>query len=273
MASQPVEELEQQETGAEPSAAESQQTPERDWEAEAKELGWKPKGEFSRGDKNWVDAETFVKRGEELLPLVRAENSRMQRRINELEKTIAKVGEFATKSEQRGYERALAELVAKQEAAVESGDLAAFRRIDAEIKDAEAEIAAAKVRFSEEEAAEALVEWQRENPWYASNPALRNYADLVAKKNAEKAANMPPAEFFEFIRETVASRFPEEIEAKTASRARPKPVNPVEAPRGQGAQRGRGWSDLPPEAQRQADQFIRMGALKSRDDYVKNYPW
>ena len=40
------------------------ETGERDWEADARAMGWSPKAEF-KGDKtHWIDAKSFVERGE-----------------------------------------------------------------------------------------------------------------------------------------------------------------------------------------------------------------
>lgn len=63
-------------------------------EEKAKAQGWKPKEEFQGEEKNFVDAETYVKRGEEVLPFVKATNRRLtetveqqNNRIQELERT------------------------------------------------------------------------------------------------------------------------------------------------------------------------------------------
>jgi len=47
-------------------------------EVEAKQLGWVPKERFRGDPDHWTDAESFVKKGREMMPLLRAHNTRLQ---------------------------------------------------------------------------------------------------------------------------------------------------------------------------------------------------
>src|SRR2546421_12509972 len=58
-------------------------------EVKAKELGWAPKEEFRGNPEKWVDAETFLKRGEEILPLVKAQNRKLQNEVTALQRENA----------------------------------------------------------------------------------------------------------------------------------------------------------------------------------------
>jgi hypothetical protein len=51
----------------------------RDFDAEAREHGWRPKDEFPGDAAKWVDAETFMKRADEVMPLLKAQNARLKR--------------------------------------------------------------------------------------------------------------------------------------------------------------------------------------------------
>ena len=50
-------------------------------EDKAKELGWVPKDQWRGPEEKWTDAETFVTRGEEILPIVRSNNRKLQEDI------------------------------------------------------------------------------------------------------------------------------------------------------------------------------------------------
>lgn len=59
-------------------------------EVEARTLGWVPQEEFRGDTAQWVDAETFVKRGQEILPIVRGNNKRLVAEVNGLKELMAK---------------------------------------------------------------------------------------------------------------------------------------------------------------------------------------
>ena len=63
-------------TGA-PPAPEQQ-----DFDSEARAQGWVSQEEFRGNEKDWVDAETFVKRGREILPILRKNNEHLLRDLN-----------------------------------------------------------------------------------------------------------------------------------------------------------------------------------------------
>ena len=106
--------------------------PSEDFEGEARAQGWVPQEEFRGRENDWVDAETFVKRGREILPIVRKNNEKLLKELKEAKaaaeeaKTVAK--EFQ-KFQKEQYERKakelegqLAALRAQRREAISSGD-------------------------------------------------------------------------------------------------------------------------------------------------------
>src|SRR2546425_12464119 len=88
---------------------------------EARTDGWKPKEQFHGPEDQWVDAETFVKRGREINPILRKNNERLQREIADLRQkldgtttSLQRVQEYHAKLETRAYERALKDLKAQK---------------------------------------------------------------------------------------------------------------------------------------------------------------
>jgi hypothetical protein len=57
-------------------------------EVQARELGWSPKEEFKGDPERWIDAETFVKRGEELMPILKANNRKLLGEVMSLKEAV-----------------------------------------------------------------------------------------------------------------------------------------------------------------------------------------
>lgn len=78
-----------------------------DFEKQAKEMGWVPQDQWKGDPEKWTDAETFVERGEHVLPILRANNRRLQ---NDLLTRDEKIGTLqqqldATKAIVQGLEK------------------------------------------------------------------------------------------------------------------------------------------------------------------------
>src|ERR1041385_4163074 len=91
-----------------------------DFEVEAKKMGWTPLEEFKGDPKHHLDAETFYNRSIEFMPIAKATIRKLTQRIDSMERAAKQSAEFFSKAEQRAYERALADIRAEQEAAVEA---------------------------------------------------------------------------------------------------------------------------------------------------------
>jgi len=71
-----------------------------DVERRASEMGWSPKDKW-RGDPNrWIDADAFVKRGEEVLPILQAHSRKSDAKIQQLENQLQKTAALLTASQE-----------------------------------------------------------------------------------------------------------------------------------------------------------------------------
>lgn len=61
--------------------AESAAGPSQEIVSRAKEMGWCPKEEWRGNPEHWVDADTFVEKGETLMPLLKANNRRLSQEL------------------------------------------------------------------------------------------------------------------------------------------------------------------------------------------------
>src|SRR3990167_3752736 len=59
-------------------------------ETQARDMGWRPKEEFKGSEDKWVDAKTFIDRGEHVLPIVKATANRLR---EDLVATNTRLGE------------------------------------------------------------------------------------------------------------------------------------------------------------------------------------
>lgn len=242
----------------------------RDYEAEAREHGWTGQDEFKGDPSRWIDAETFVKRADEVMPLLKKQNDTLKREMADLKKSVAKASEHFSKSEEAAYQRALKEITAKMNNAVEAGDHAAADKAVEERLKLDRDVVAGAPVADELTVKEALIDFRDANPWYDEGGVARDYADVMAEKHKAKTADMPPAEFFAFIAGKVKERYPD-LEKPKAERKRPGMM--VEGGGQRQVARGRSFADLPPQAQQMADKWIKSGLIKDRAAYVQSYQW
>lgn len=272
--------LAEQHDEPQPDAADA--ATERDFHAEAIESGWVPLEQFKGDPANHIDAEAFVKRADEIMPLLKAKLKRRDREFDELRKSLKKATAFFSDAEQRGYARAMAEITAKKEAAVADGDLAAFRAAEVEATALAKEVQKPAQPDIQEAATEAWNDWREANSWYdkgalasatEAQSDARVYADQMTERHLAKTKDMPPDEFFAMIGDLVEKKYGAQLKAPVARLRTPAAV---EAPtrRGNGTA-GRGWNDLPdPIAARAlADRWVKSGILKTADDYLKGFDW
>lgn len=244
------------------------QTQVRDYEAEAREMGWTGKDEFKGDEARWVDAETFVKRGEEMMPILKAQNKKLRAEMAEMRRDLKKASQFFENAEKRGYERALADIEKRHEEAVEVGDTAAAKRAVDDMRKLEKDFAVkAEDASAEPDPAtlrRELDTWVADNDWYVLDEKKRAYADMQANVMG-LAKDWPGGQkaWLDELGKRVERRFAE---------TKPVPVS-TGGNRSAPGSGGRTFADLPPEAKKLADKWVKSGIIKSRDDYVKSYQW
>lgn len=275
-------------SGAEPQIqadgdAEPQSQP-RDYESEARQLGWRPLEEFKGDPSKHVDEETFVRRADEIMPLLKKKDQAQRREIDDLKKQVKRL----TRAEQNAYESALADLRNQQREAVQTGDIREFDRISERIDKVSEDIKADVDDLpGGEDPREVFDTFRESHTWYdkaelgsASEIEVngRLYADRLAQKWAAQGMDktMKPSEFFAKVAEAVEDKYP-----LLRSRAsRPKPVSDVAGPtRIGGGSKTKTGANLPPDAKAQATRFYNQGVIKGAslsealDKYAKNYDW
>lgn len=251
-------------------------------EVKARRLGWVPKEEFRGDPDKHRSAEDFLERGTTILPILQKDNERLHSRLNEMETTLRETREaskelleFTSKSEQRAYERAKADIEARIEEGAASADPTVVRQgmRDLDALNKEQVKPAPKVDAKPAVAGDPIIQdWIGKNEWFTKSPVLGSFAtetfgDLErAKPGASKAELLAETE-----RKT-REKFPEKFGINPMRDG----ASSVATPSGQAAQRKPGkktYDDLPADAKAACTKFMRTIPGYTREKYVADYEW
>lgn len=175
-------------------------------EAEARRGGWRPKEQFTGDPNAWVDAQTFVKRGREILPHVqrhsarleqenatlRTQQQRQQQELEELRGQVSGLSAFRADMDKRERDRIRAEVIEEIKTARTAGDVDAEARAIAKLSPAPpleptrpatsnpgtgggaSPPAREPARIPQE-----MTDWVANNPWYSQDPVLSQAMNIV----------------------------------------------------------------------------------------------
>lgn len=238
--------------------------------------GWVPKEEF-RGDlEKWVDADVFVKRADEILPIAKSMNRKLEtelisakQKIENMEKTVKAVIQAHKKSAQGGYERNLSQIKMEQRKAVETGDTATWELLEAEKEKLQKPDEIPEETTKSVTADPAVIQWKKDNSWYDTDPELGTYADSVSNFISVRTPGLAPDVFLQKVKDEVKKRFPDKF-------LNPNRKNPPSVDRtdfgGDGGDKGgkKTFSDLPADAKKICDELVAQKVL-TREKYIKTY--
>lgn len=231
------------------------------FEQEASAEGWKPKEQWGGNPDEWVDAETFVKRGREINPILRRNNERLQREISAVRRELQEAGasiknlqEYNAKLEEKAYERAMKTLRAEKKAALAAGDHEQAAELEEELDELREKKPAVQAQAPQAtpKVDPILTAWMEENSsWFNDqNPEMVDYANAVGirlRRNDPQAVRYQGQAFLDTIKEEVKKMFPDKF-------GRSKGPNIVEgggmpANGSAGGGKGKKIADLPREDQ------------------------
>jgi hypothetical protein len=239
-------------------------------ETRAKEMGWVPESEF-KGDKaKWVDAAIFVKRGDEFVPFLKANNRKLEAdnkvlkgEITEVKQLLRDITAGQAKREKAAYEQAKSDLEAKRDDAIEKGDKAEVKKLDKEIDGLEKP---QPVKEAKQESDPVTDAWVKDNPWFLkSEEEVRDYVIRRHGKNLNKGMSI--SDSLAEVKTETEKRFPELFDNPSRSR----PSNVEGGGNGRGGGDPKGWDALPDEAKEIGRKLVKNGTYKSNGDYAKAY--
>ena len=240
-------------------------------EDRAKDMGWRPLEEFKGDESRFVDAETFVKTGEEVLPIVKANArkaeealAKAQAEIAEMKDSFREFKKYHSQTEQRALNQARKELEREMSEAVEAKDHKAVREIAADMaalsKDVQTDDQGQPYQTPDH--AKTLNAWKGENPWFGSDNVMTAAANAVA--NELEQSGVKGAEQLAEVAKRMRAEFPHKFE--NANRKAPAAVEGSTPTR----KAGKTWADLPPEARTTADKWVKQGLL-TKEQYLKDF--
>lgn len=268
----------------------------RDYEQEASGMGWVPQEEWKGNPDQWRPAEDFVKRGEEILPIVNKHNKELKQELATLKDDVAMIAKVTKQqvvdAEQAGYDKAKAEYEGRLEAlqkqkfdAVQEGDLEAFQKAEGDI----ANLNQPEPPKKDEPAAQPQVnpvfeDWSKQNTWYIPDPAnpgdggdqdLTAFAEGFGRQiAAQHDLNSPEGmeKFYTAIGEKVKATFPQKFE--NPNRNEPGMTQPGSTGPSR-KQKKTTWADLPDSAKqafgRQEQMMKNKGFEFTKEQYLKIY--
>lgn len=247
----------------------------------AKELGWIPPERYKGPAEKFVDAEEFVRKGEEILPIIKSRNARLETSVRALEaklkeqedllrknaETMEALEEFHTAETKRKIEEVRKQLKQKIAESSKEGDHEALAEytdqlteLNGKVKDAEKrteEEAAAKKGKTEEEPPQlspVFQEWASKNPWYGSDARKTAYANSIAVAWRQQGDRSPEGEFLRKVSEEIEEMFPAQARTEKTTSGR----------RSGGGGGAKSYAALPADAKAACEEFTQRLVGKGR---------
>jgi hypothetical protein len=261
-------------------------TPE--YESEARAQGWVSQEEYRGNERDWVDAETFVKRGREILPIVRKNNEKLLKELQEARKIAEEARSTAKefqKFQKEQYERKAKDLEAQMSAikaarreAITAGDGERVIELE-EAQDAlkeelaitkeQAKAEPPKPEVKEEIKPDAsLQSWLDRNDWFGVDKRTTGIANGLGEALRAEYPNLQGQAFLDKLDEELAATLPDRFGKK-------KVANPMDVGTpsgGRPTKSKQSYDNLPAEAKSACDRFVKQG-LMTREEYVADYDW
>jgi len=282
-------------TTQQPDPAETAQV-----EARARTMGWTPKDRWHGNPANWMDAATWVKRSEHIIPVLRSQTQTLEQQLQAEREARAKLevdlkGATEAINTLQGFKGEVEErmqgadeqaLARRLKEARDSGDTLAEVQVMRELAAVQAKPAAAAPPKKEEpKPAPAQVDWREtpygrdwlaSNAWWNDNRRMRAmFLDIGQEMAASGALNgMTPEQRLRAVGDATLREFGSFTRNGAANTTK------VEGGRaGAAGESGEGehsFADLPPEARdamkRQAKYLVGPGKrFKTEADWQKHY--
>ena len=275
---------------SEESVTSNEVSPEVQHEAESQ--GWVPKERFRGNESDWVDADTFVKRGREILPILRKNNENL---VKDLQATKDELRQFREAAEEfkkfqresyerkaQEYESRIQEIKESRAQAISDGDGQKVNALDdaldqakedfKEAKQAVKDVVSAKEPEPTPEAIDpGLQAWLDRNSWFGQDKRLTGMVNGIGESLRLEFPLLKGQAFLDKLDEVLAEEFPNKFGGKKQS-----PSSRVESGSGRAGRSGgsnaQSYDNLPPEAKAACDRFVKQ-KLMTREQYVADFDW
>lgn len=251
---------------------------ERNFEQEAEKQGWRPKETFveNGGDEGkWVDAKTFVERGESSAPILKSRLEKLERRQVHLEsvnESLTKHHNRMLEKEQVRRQELMSQLEEARANAVAEGNAKAFKEADKQLKHLEKQQMEEPVQAQGNAVDPEIDAWLSENTWYSEDSHLQAMADGYADKLRKRNPNLKGRAFLEEVGEYVSgfvkTREGPKSKKREASEEEHVPTRERESPKSE-----RTYANLPADAKRECNRLMSEIKGFTKDQFLEYYDW
>jgi hypothetical protein len=240
---------------------------ERDYEAEAREQGWRPKEEWTGKPDNWKDAKTYVEWGDTNKRLSSIE-SRIEKEVSERVGKMEKMFSTQAARLQETHKREIASLKAERKEAIKDGNVELVERYDAEIEKREEQAPLTDDPKSKQ--AEAEKGFATANPWYGQNRKMTAFAKGYSQDLASADPNLSFEDNIKEVLKAVREEFPEYFDKKPAANGHAAVDGGSESP-GAAPKNTPLFNKLPPEAKAQCAKDVKAGLYPNNEKWAEVY--
>ena len=186
-------------------------------EAKARQKGWKPLDEFEGEETDFVEAKEFLSR-EPLLETIRDLKKHIKNQREATDRDMQLIStQFAQMSEQ-AYRRAIVDLEAQRDLAIEDKDTSAIKKLDSEIdsvkEDHKKQVAAAKHvqdRKNQQEPTLEMQQWGKDNSWFDNDQEMQDEAVAIGVGYLAKNPNKTQVEMLKHVTDRIKKIYPEKF--------------------------------------------------------------
>jgi len=258
---------------------------------EAESQGWVPKERFRGNESDWVDAEIFVKRGREILPILRKNNENLMKDLNSTKEQLKEFREAAEefkKFQKESYERKAQEyeqriqnIKESRAQAISDGDGQKVNALDDALDQAKDELKEAKQAVKDADKAPTAPEpdttavdpglqvWLDRNTWFGQDKRLTAVANGIGESLRLEFPSLKGEQFLEKLDEVLAEEFPNKFGKKQSPASR---VESGSGRTGRSSSNAQTYDNLPSEAKAACDRFVKQ-KLMTREQYVADFDW
>jgi len=270
-------------------------------ETRARTMGWLPKEKFRGKEDNWLPADKYLERGEQILPLLLANNrdlansvagletvnAKLTQQLKEASEAIEGLKDFRSSITKDRATTQKKELTTAIINARNAGDVDAeveltgkLGEVTAALKEAEKPPEKKPTPTTEAPQLNAHAKtWMAENPWFGTDKRKTGYAAGLRDEWTSQGKPVSTPEFFAYLDEEMGKMFDPNAERRT----RQKVDASNNSSGGSGSEGGgKTFADLPPEAKAQCkkDSARLVGpnrAYKTEAEwqavYISQYDW
>ena len=257
---------------------------------EAESQGWVPKERYRGNEADWVDANTFVKRGREILPILRKNNENLMRDLNNTREQLKDFKEAADEFKRfqkdayerkaQDYEYRIQEIKDSRAQAITDGDGQKVNALDDALDEAKHNLKEAKQAVKDvikepppvEESQPidpSLQTWLDKNNWFGQDKRMTSIANGIGESLRLEFPQLKGTSFLEKLDEVLLEEFPNKFGKKNT------PSNRVESGsgrQGRGSSGAQSYDNLPADARAACDKFVKQ-KLMTKEEYVSSYDW